>query len=834
MKIKLGSVIFLAGLVSVVPPAVGAAVRTATLTVQADGAKPISKDLFGIFFEDLNYAADGGLYAELVQNRSFDYSPSAEQGWDAMSFWTLEKRGDAEGQLISDYADPIHPNNPLYAVIGVKNPGDGIGISNPGFNGIVIEAGETYDFSVFARQLSNPVKPLTVQLETKDGEIIAQQKLPTVDAKWRKYRAELKPSKSDTDARIVLLVNHKGRIGIDMVSLFPRKTFKGRPNGLRADLAQVIADLKPKFMRFPGGCLVHGDGIDNMYRWKETIGPVEQRKGQRNIWRYHQSLGLGYYEYFQFCEDIGAMPIPVVPAGVSCQNSGGSITKEGGQGQQCIPMDDMPAYIQDILDLIEWANGPADSEWGARRAEAGHPEPFNLKYLGVGNEDVISEGFKVRYKMISDAIKAKYPGIVVIGTTGPHPSGHDYNEGWKFAKEHQVEMVDEHGYRPHSWFWQNVQRFDRYERTGTKVYVGEYAARANTLEAALAEAAYMTGFERNGDLVHFSSYAPLLAKQGFTQWRIDLIYFDNVTISPSVNYYVQQLFSINSGDVYLPTEIKENDTAVSTSGNGILLGTWDTQAQFDNLKVRSGGKTVLSAAFDREDKDWKSLHGEWKISGGVYEQTGKGAPTKSMISFDAKRSDYTVTLKAKKTGGSEGFLVGFGALDAETHYWLNLGGWGNRGHQLQVSVDGGQSDFGPRVPGRIETGRWYDIKIEVAGKQMKCYLDGELIIEAADPGLKKMDMAASTVRETETGDMIVKMVSKADDPIKTTIDLSALGTFKGNARCTVLAGDARAENRFGQTPSVLPETKEIKVSEKFVHELPANSLTIIRIPMGNY
>lgn len=805
------------------------------LTVEVDGSQgmPISSDLFGIFFEDLNYAADGGLYAELVQNRSFDYASSEVHDWNALSFWNLETRGSGEGELISDYADPIHPNNPLYAVIGVKKPGGGVGISNSGFGGIVVEAGETYDFSVFARQLSNPGGPLTVQLETKDGEILAQQELPTVDASWRQYTAELKPSKSTADARIVLLVKHKGRIGIDMVSLFPRKTFKGRPNGLRADLAQVIADLKPKFVRFPGGCLVHGDGIDNMYRWKDTIGPVEQRKGQRNIWRYHQTLGLGYFEYFQFCEDIGAIPLPVVPAGVSCQNSGGSITHEGGKGQQCIPMDDMPAYIQDVLDLVEWANGSADSKWGAKRAAAGHPKPFGLKYLGVGNEDVISEAFKVRYKMINDAVKAKYPDIVVIGTTGPFPSGRDYEDGWKFAKAEKLPMVDEHGYRSPAWFWQNLQRFDKYERAGTLVYLGEYAAhdrgRANTLRSALAEAAYMTTLERNGDLVYFSSYAPLLAKQGRTQWRPDMIYFDNVTVTPSINYYVQQLFSVHCGDVYLPTEIKRIDDQVNAGDSGVLLGTWNTQAKFENVKIVSGDKIVWDESFDDAVTGWNFLSGQWQTSEGFYSQTDSDAPALSMFAFDNKNSNYTVSLKAMKTSGAEGFLIGFGALDAENYYWLNLGGWGNKSHQLQKTVAGEITSFGPSVAGVIESNRWYDIKIQVADKQIQCYLDGKLIIETSAPGFMKTEFAASTVQDTETGDVIIKIVSRANEAIKTTINLSGLGMFERKAMSTVLSGDAMAENRFGQTPAVLPKESEVQVSETFDYEILPHSLSVIRI-----
>jgi alpha-L-arabinofuranosidase len=357
------------------------------------------------------------------------------------------------------------------------------------------------------------------------------------------------------DARLVLLVKAPGQLALDEVSLFPQKTFKDRKNGLRADLAQCIADLHPKFMRFPGGCLVHGDGLGNFYRWKDTIGPVEQRKAQANIWRYHQSVGLGYFEYFQFCEDIGAKPLPVVAAGVSCQNS----TRSRGTGQQCIPLADMPAYVQEVLDLIEWANGPADSTWGAKRAAAGHPAPFGLKYLGVGNEDKITPEFTERFKMIYEAVQKKHPEIVVIGTVGPNSQGEDYDKGWKLAAELRVPIVDEHYYKAPQWFWENLKRYDSYDRTQSKVYVGEYAAhdpeRPNTLRSALAEAAYLTSLERNGDVVHLASYAPLLARRGHTQWKTDLIYFTGTAVYPTINYEVQRLMSLNSGNTLIPFSI---------------------------------------------------------------------------------------------------------------------------------------------------------------------------------------------------------------------------------------------------------------------------------------
>lgn len=532
----------------------GKPANSARIEIHSDQpAKPISPVLFGIFFEDLSYAADGGLYAELVQNRSFEYSASDSPEWTQTSFWKFSATGGAGGSFVIQDANPLHTNNPHYAVVNCGNAGAGgeVALANNGFDGIAVKSGEAYDFSVFARRRPGEKGPLHVRLEAADGSVLAKAEIPELSADWQKYSATLTPARDEANARLVIAMSTRGAVYLDVVSLFPHKTFKGRPNGLRADLAQAIADLKPKFVRFPGGCLAHGDGVANIYHWKDTIGPVEQRKEAKNIWRYHQTHGLGYFEYFQFCEDIGATPLPIVAAGVSCQNS----DYAHGTGQQCIPMEDMPAYIADILDLIEYANGPADSTWGAKRAAAGHPEPFHLKYLGVGNEDAITPGFTERFKMIFDALRQKHPEITVVGTVGPSPAGGDYDRGWKLAKELSIPIVDEHYYQQPNWFLKNTNRYDTYERNKTQVYVGEYASWGNTLRNALAEAVHMTSLERNGDVVHMASYAPLLCKLGQVQWYPDMVYFNNAQVFLTTNYYAQQLFSANGGDAYVPSAL---------------------------------------------------------------------------------------------------------------------------------------------------------------------------------------------------------------------------------------------------------------------------------------
>ncbi|MFT3782094.1 MAG: alpha-L-arabinofuranosidase C-terminal domain-containing protein [Nibricoccus sp.] len=550
-----------------------AELATTTISIQTGAAgKKISPDLVGIFFEDINYAADGGLYAELIQNRSFQYQPTEQPTWNALTAWELTQRGGAKASVGFDTTDPVHPNNPLYAVLHVKEAGTGAGLVNLGFNGIPIKAGKAYNVSLFARQLytgnrwradANKEKPtpLIVRFENKDGEILGEAALAAPTYEWDRLATTITATRSEEAARFVILTNSKGGLALDVVSVMPKETFQNRPNGLRADLAQAIADLKPKFVRFPGGCLVHGHNLANMYRWKDTIGPIEQRKVQPNLWGYHQTVGLGYFEFFQFCEDIGAKPLPVVPAAVCCQNSG---QLAGGTGQRGLPLDQIPAYIQEVLDLIEYANGSATSTWGSKRAAAGHPAPFNLQYIGIGNEEHITDVFMERFTLIQEAVKTKHPEITIIGTTGPDASGQDYDDGWKFANQLRLAMVDEHYYKSPQWFLENLNRYDAYDRNKSKVYLGEYASRGNKLSNALAEAAYMTALERNADVVTMASYAPLLGKIGNTQWNPNLIYFTNTKVVPTVNYYVQQLFSTNSGDAWIPSTISDSkDLATS-------------------------------------------------------------------------------------------------------------------------------------------------------------------------------------------------------------------------------------------------------------------------------
>ena len=614
----------------------------ADIRVKADEAKPISDHLIGIFFEDINYAADG-LYAELVQNRDFEYAPTDrgnDRNWNSTHSWNV--RG-GNGKLSIATENPIHPNNSHYAVLEVDMPAE-VSLVNSGFDGIAVKKGEKYDFSFFSKMLEGKGGKMFVNLIDGDGTIIAQTAVNVTSKVWKQQKTVLTATSDAAAASLSLVPQAVGKYALDMVSLFPQKTFKGRKNGLRADLAQTLADLHPRFMRFPGGCVAHGDGIDNIYDWKGSIGPLEARKPLRNLWGYHQTRGLGYHEYFLFCEDMGAEPVPVVAAGVPCQNSGtcahhskGELTCMGQQGG--IPMEEMPQYIQDVLDLIEYANGDArNTVWGKKRAEAGHPKPFNLKYVGIGNEDMITEVFVERFKMIFDAVKEKHPEVTVIGTVGPFYEGTDYEVGWDLAAELGVPMVDEHYYVEPGWMIHNQDYYDRYDRKKSKVYLGEYAAhlpgRPNNVETALAEALYLTSVERNADVVAMTSYAPLLAKEGHTQWNPDLIYFNNAEVKPTVGYYTQQMYGQNPGNEYIASEVELDngwDAVKKRDGVSVVKDTRtgdyivklvnmlpvevSAQVKLEDVVLTNPSATKTVLAGDPKDKGAKPLFSDFKVEG---------------------------------------------------------------------------------------------------------------------------------------------------------------------------------------------------------------------------
>lgn len=532
-----------------------AAAQPAQLTVSADqpGAR-INPAMWGIFFEDINLGADGGLYAELIKNRSFEF-PNAMMGWGQV------RAGAANGDLTISTDAPFNVANPHYLRINTASA-EGFGVVNEGFRGIGVKKGERYDFSAQIRVVEGQ-PTIRVELISSNGTVLASARLKNVTGGWSQRKLTLRATATEPKARLTVMVEGPGKVDFDMVSLFPQKTWRNRPGGLRADMVQKLADLKPGFLRFPGGCIVEGNYLTNRYQWKTTIGPIAERKLIVNRWNfefkhrltpdYYQSFGLGFFEYFQLCEDIGAAPLPILSCGLACQFN---------SGEACSP-EELNTFIQDAIDLIEFSNGPVTSTWGAKRAALGHPAPFHLKMIGIGNENW-EQPYIDRYAKFHAVLKEKHPEIQLVSSAGPSPADKRFNFAWPKLRELNADIVDEHCYDKPQWFFDAATRYDNYDRKGPKVFFGEYAAQSdkvvsvenrNNLECAIAEAACMTGLERNAEVVRMASYAPLFAHEEGWQWRPNLIWVDNLRSYGTPNYYVQKLFANNRGDAVLPVKL---------------------------------------------------------------------------------------------------------------------------------------------------------------------------------------------------------------------------------------------------------------------------------------
>jgi alpha-N-arabinofuranosidase len=577
-------------------PAGAGAPADVRLVVRADrpGAQ-ISPTMYGVFFEDINFGADGGLYGELVKNRSFEFS-------DSMMGWSDEQTGTAVGTIRVLDKDPLNAANPHYVRIQPTDAEAGYGITNDGFRGIGVRKGEGYLFSVFAR--GDKKATLRVELVTTKAQVLAKARIKGFDTGWTRKTAILRPNATEAHARLRVLVETRNTtVDLDMISLFPRKTWGNRPNGLRADLVQWLADLKPGFVRFPGGCIVEGRYLSTRYQWKATIGKPEERRLLINRWNdefqhrpapdYFQSFGLGFYEYFLLCEDIGAEPLPILNCGMACQFNSGEL----------VPLDELQPYIQDALDLIEFANGPATSTWGGKRAAMGHPKPFNMRLLGVGNEQWGPQYIE-RYERFAKVLKERHPEIRLVSSAGPSPDDERFQFLWPKLRELQADVVDEHCYANPAWFFDNAGRYDGYDRSGPKVFMGEYAAQSvktvspenrNNLQCALAEAAYMTGLERNADVVVMSSYAPLFAHEDLWQWRPDLIWFDNLRSYGTPSYYVQQLFSLHRGDVVLPVTVTGREPPTSQRPGLYVTSSRDLKSGEIILKIVNSAPEPITA-----------------------------------------------------------------------------------------------------------------------------------------------------------------------------------------------------------------------------------------------
>ncbi|CAH1207608.1 Extracellular exo-alpha-L-arabinofuranosidase [Paenibacillus auburnensis] len=772
-------------------------------------------DLFGIFFEDLNHAADGGLYAELIQNRSFEFDPIDHQDYHSLTAWEKVERGGGRAGLSVESATPFHPANPHYAVIDIQEPGEGVGLSNAGFNtGIAVKEDEKYLFSVCMRRSDSFTTPVRVLLEGANGAVCASAEIIADSADWQKYETVLTAGFTDTACRLVILAGGLGRLEIDRVSLFPEKTYRGRRNGLREDIAVMLADLKPKFMRFPGGCLVHDgslnpDDRNSMYRWKNTIGEIASRPARRNNWGYNQTLGLGYYEYFQFCEDIGAKAIPVLPGGYDPHHG------------RIVPIDELGPWIQDALDLIEFARGDASTKWGGIRSSLGHTEPFGLEYIAIGNEEV-GEPFFERYPYFHKAIKELYPDIQVINSSGPFAAGGEYERGWTSAREHGSDLVDEHFYQSPEWFLANMDRYDHFKADEPKVFLGEYASWGNTYYNALVEAAFMTRLEQNAHAVGLACYAPMLCNVGYVNWKPDMIWFDNHQVFGTPNYYVQKLFMNHQGDrlLYIDAEnLPEKPEASQETVKGrMVLAAEKSAVSYRNITLTNnltGEQQVIGESVELND-----------IEGAV----SKEEELRSFLLGETDLRDYTLKWTARKTGGVRGFLIYFGMQDEGNRLNWEIGGWQNQDSTLSAVVDGRSSCLTQSLFS-VENDTDYELELHISGRLITASINGTIINQAEDllPEIQPLYYTASL--EDSSGDVIVKAVNVLDTPLSARIELKELSAASNKAEVHELSGiELNAENSFADPQKVSPSSRTITFEGNcFDYDFPGHSVTVFRI-----
>ena len=841
----------------------------------------ISDLLYGIFFEDINFAADGGLYAEKVVNRSFEYGTIASD--DELHGYS--RVGTPELEIIKN-KDSLNENNPNYLLI--KNTSDTLqGIANKGFlEGMAIEDGAEYDFSVYAKAIDSYSGKITVRLVA--GEKIAGEAvIDSITDKWQKYETTItSDTTANTDVYLQVLTE-KGTVALDMISLFP-ETYKD--HGMRIDLATMLEELSPAFLRFPGGCIIEGWDADSAYNWKDSIGtgrdglPLEfggtygdvaARKYGINLWTdpnntedpqpSYMSYGLGFYEYFQLAEDIGAIGVPVINSGLYCQLR--------GKGPLDTESDEFKQYLQDMHDLVEFCRGDENTIWGKVRVSLGHPEPFELKYICIGNENEGEDYFE-RYEIFLESFNeakknnpALYDGIELIYSSGSDDatSGKYYFASYEYAKGYITEngltadefagATDHHYYNDPDWFFKNTDHYDEenYSRDvegmtdthyggGIKVFVGEYAARSNRLEAALAEAAYMTGLERNGDIVVMAAYAPLFGNLTATHWAPDLIWFNNHLTTGSINYYMQKLFSNNPGDTLVYSDLKGAETQAEPLKGKVGLGTWWTQAEFDNVKVvnNKNGLTLRQDKFTLPTNlwwNWQQIsEGDWEIKNGKLRQTNDWHaynPLGAITVFgDEDWSDYTYTFEATKTKGGEGFLIPFLYEDENNMFFWNIGGWENTKSAVQRVENGIKTEAIPETATDfvVEDGRTYKIKIVVTDYNIKGYIDDELQFDYNPQENTDAECYHVVSTDEETGDIIIKLVNRTGSDRVVAVDLNGTGVAS-DAYVAQVAGDSLwNDNYLGAKEACIME--EFTVSgfdSQFNYTIPQYSATVIRL-----
>ena len=795
-----------------------AAQAQVTIDIDAQQRGPkVSPMLYGIFYEDINHAADGGIYAELIRNRSFEDgprygAPADMQGWSTYAA--------APSQLTARLIQPTKKTPLLNSVqhnalaLDIKaSPTMPVCLVNEGFWGINAVRGRCYRLSFWAKTLKYQ-GTVKATLCSKDGsqlyaETVVSQ-FPAVKAQgWTKYEATLTANDNDPQAQFALVFDGVGQVQIDMVSLFP-PTFKNHENGMRPDLANMLWQLHPKFMRFPGGCFVEGqESPDNAFRWERTIGPIEERPGHLNLnWRYRTSDGLGFHEYLQLSEDLGAKPLYVVNVGIW----------HGG----FTPVEELQPWIDECMNALEYANGDVTTKYGALRAKNGHPAPFNIEYLEIGNENnqynprEQSDRYYERYKKFKDAVLAKYPNMHLIGNV---VAWGDDNPQWRSTE--QVELLDEHYYRSPVWFADNFHKYDTYARGGAKIYCGEYAVtqgfgKIGNLNAALGEAVFMMGMENNADVVETASYAPIFVNENNVAWQPDMIRFNSSKVMCTPSYYVQQLMAKNVGTRVLPVKqdnpyeamIRQKTVRPAVSHYG--LATWRTAASFQFTGTA------------------KPIKGKWGITENVVTQTSMEEACISMLEETVGSGDSKFQARARKDSGDEGFIIVFNYVDENNYCWVNFGGWGNTQHAIEQVVNGSKLQTAT-THGSVEQGKWYNIEVEQKGDNVKVWLDGQVVFDVKLKPYTAMGVFSSASIDETTGDVIVKVVNTMPENTTARINLRNHGT--ANACVTRLASAQGTDENTIDNPTRIYPVQEIVTTDAagLLLDVPANSLNIVRV-----
>lgn len=792
-----------------------------TIDIDAHERGPkVSPMLYGIFYEDINHAADGGLYAELIRNRSFEDGPRYGAPAD-MQGWNTQVKGSSKlnVRLINQSKKTPLLNNVQHNALelDIKASTDAQAyLINEGYWGINAVQGRTYRLTFWAKTLKYNGSVKAILCSQNGDENYAEATINEFNANkkkgWTKYEATFTANANNPKAKFALVFDGIGQIQLDMVSLFP-PTFKNRDNGMRPDLANMLWQMHPKFMRFPGGCFVEGqESPDNAFRWERTIGPIEEREGHWNVnWGYRTTDGLGYHEYLQLAEDLGAKPLYVVNVGIWH----GGIT----------PYDSIQPWIDECMNAIEYANGPVTSKYGAMRAKNGHPVPFGLEYLEVGNENnqpdqrQQSDHYYERYEQFYKAIRAKYPNMKIIGNV---VAWGDDNPKWNSTLP--VDLLDEHYYRSPDWFAGAFHKYDSYDRRGPKIYVGEYAVtngfgNLGNMNAALGEAVYMMGMENNSDIVELASYAPIFVNENDARWRPDMIRFNSSHVMGTPSYYVQQLMPQHIGTQVVKVvqtdpykELKHKLLTPKQSRVG--FATWNTRASFTT------------------DKETEYVYGNWTKNGNIVQQTGNKEAT-LCVEKDIINSDhYTYKFRARKDDGAEGFIIVFNYVDDKNYCWLNFGGWNNTQHGIEQISNGGKL-LTVGKPGRIEKGKWYDVTLNVSGDSIKAWLNNELIFDTTLKVDETKGIFSTATIDDTTGELIVKIANTSD--VMTTSQINLKHFTPTSAKVIrLIANDGMEENTLDEPTKIHPTEQLLSPENDNVKlDIPAYSLNIIRIQSAN-